>query len=162
MPRAKANPDITIRQFRNTCHDEGFAWLGGTAQKFVDLRFPVWGRYILPERNDRGQILHAETLTALRASRAASEQEKARAEAERARQVSLAEKLAPQVVPPPRDTLANAEAISVMADDMRHANASAGGVRRSDLMLVGWTRAQLDRYGEQARLTAYRLEAAIG
>jgi hypothetical protein len=158
--RAKANPDINARQFRATCHDEGFAWLGGTVQKFVDLRFRVFGRYILPVRNARGQILHAETLTALRASRAASEQEREQAAAEAARKVALAARLAPQAMPKPRAGLTEAEAIAVMADDLRHANARESGVKRSDMLLLGWTRAQLDQYGDLARQTAYQLEGA--
>lgn len=161
MSARAANPDINVRQFRNTYHDEGFAWLGGTVQRFIDLRFPVKGRTILPVRNARGQILHAETLIALRASRAASEQEKLRAEAEAARKVDVASRLAPQVMAKPRAGLTDVEAIATLADDLRNANARDAGVKRGDMLLLGWTRAQLEQYGPLAARTAYELEAAF-
>lgn len=160
MPRAKANPDINARQFRNTCHDEGFAWLGGTAQKFVDLRFPAWGRYILPVRNARGTILHAETLAALRASRARSEQDKQRAEAAARRMQDMALRLAPQALSPPRAQLADAEAIAVMADDFRILHAAKGHAEWADMLLRGWSKEQLKQYGDAARQAGYQLEGA--
>ena len=155
MPRASANPDITPRQFRDAWHDEGFAFLGGTVQRFVDLRFPQHRRYILPVTNARGQMLYAETLAALRASRAASEQERAKDAADHAALLKRALRLAPQAFAPPRAGLSDVEAIATLADDLRHANARESGVKRSDMLLLGWTRDQLDRYGEQARVAAY-------
>lgn len=158
MPRARANPDITIRQFRETCRDEGFAWLGGTAQRFVDLRFHKVGRYILPVRNARGQILHAETLIALRACREASVQERAREIADARRKVALAARIAPQTMSPPRAGLAEAEAIAVMADDFLTLTAVQGHAGWQDMLLRGWTKEQLRQYGDLARQTGYARE----
>jgi hypothetical protein len=161
MPRTKANPEINAPQFRNTLHDEGFCYLGSIADRFVDLRFPKAGRTILPVKNARGQILHAETLNALRASRRASEQERANAIADASRKVAIAARIAPQAMAKPRAGLSDVEAIATLADDLRTARARQDGVQWRDMLQLGWTKAQLDQYGPLAARTAYQLEGAL-
>lgn len=61
----------------------------------------------------------------------------------------------------PRDTLSGDSAIERMADDMRIAHARNGSVTKDELSLIGWRRAQLDRYGEDARVMAQHMAGAI-
>jgi hypothetical protein len=51
--------------YRAALVDQGFAWLGAEIGLFVDIRYPVSGRYLKPLRDERGHVLRTGTLAAL-------------------------------------------------------------------------------------------------
>ena len=158
MPRFN---DLSPHDFRQQLQLLGFAYLGGTVDKFIDLRFPKAGRYIDPVKNKRKRMLRQATLDALLKDREASAKAKIAADAEAALRARIAETMAPRGMSPARHAIEDdAEAIRLMAEDFRHARARQEGVTRRDMTLLGWTLAQLDRYGALAGQTAYQLEGA--
>jgi hypothetical protein len=53
-----------------------------------------------------------------------------------------------------RSTLSPTAAVDQMADDFRQLVASKGGVESEDLAVLGWTQAQINTHGHQARTLA--------
>ncbi|ETR75054.1 phospholipase C [Afipia sp. P52-10] len=156
--------DLSPHDFRQQLQIHGFAYLGGTIDKFIDLRFPKAGRYIEPVKAPGRQkrMLRQATLDALLKEREAALKAKQAAEADAALRARIAETLAPRCMGPARHTITDdAEAVRLMAEDFRHARARQEGVTRRDMTLLGWTGEQLDRYAAIAGQTAYQLEGAI-
>lgn len=53
-----------------------------------------------------------------------------------------------------RSQLPDREAADQMADDFRQLVVTAGGVVNEDLLVLGWTQAQITRHGSTARVIA--------
>lgn len=160
MPRPS---DLSPHDFRQALHKHGFAYLGGSVDKFIDLRFPRAGDYIEPVKGAGRQkrMLRQATLDALLKSRDAAAKARQATKADAALRARIAETMAPRCMGPVRHTIADdAEAIRVMAEDFRHARARQEGVTRRDMILLGWTGAQINRYAALAGQTAYQLEGA--
>lgn len=154
-------PDLSYDAYRRWLRCEGFAWLGGSAQRFVDLRHPKHGCYFKPLLDGKGRIRRQATRDGLIAWRAKIEAAKRQEAETRAMKARVAATLAPQALAPPRAALQGASAIRHLAEDLRIARTRADGVTEHDLALLGWTQAQLDTLIPLARETAYALEGGI-
>lgn len=158
MPRANA-ADLSPSEFRRALSELGFAYLGFSVDKYVDLKFPRRGRYVDPVRGPRKRMLRRRTLEALQAARSKHERERQAVDAIRARQAATAARLAPRAAPVDRATLANAAAIHQLAEDFRIMATASEGVTFKDLILAGWSREQIIAYGDDARRLGYARES---
>jgi hypothetical protein len=61
----------------------------------------------------------------------------------------------------PRAPLDGDAAIDQLADDMKSALTRTGGVTRDEMLLIGWTERQLDKFTTRARERAYASEALV-
>ncbi|MDP1866963.1 MAG: phospholipase [Bradyrhizobium sp.] len=153
--------DIDPREFRNALNENGFAYLGRTVDKFVDIRFPKAGRYFEPVKDARKRTLRRETLARLMAARHSAETEAAQTAAEAARKQAVAAAIAPAAHPPCRASLTDAAAIAQLADDFVLQSTRAEGVVRFDLILLGWQPSQLDAHADAARMLAYQRQEGV-
>ena len=149
--------DLCIYEFRERCRAEGFCFLRPVGQ-FIDNKFPRAG-LIAPVLGPRRQVLRRETLDKLLQNRAQLQAEQVAKVSEKLRKQALADKLAPQALPPARTTLTKAPAIRQMAEDMR--SSIFGQATWAGLKALGWSENQLRTYGDQARQTACELEGAV-
>ncbi len=160
MRRAAAPADLSPKEFRDTLVDNGFAYLGRTVDKYVDIFGPRPGQLFEPVRNAKRQTLRRETLAALLGAR------QERVEAQRLirqaneRRQQIAGRIAPQVFSPCRADLVGAPAIAQLADDYLTRLASAGSVEFKALIQMGWTAAQLREHADAARAVADRRAVA--
>lgn len=154
-------PDLDPREFRNALNEHGFAYLGRTVDRFVDIRFPKAGRYFEPVRDARKRTLRRETLESLMKARRSAEAEAAQIAAEAARKQAIAAAIAPVAHPPCRASLTDAAAIAQLADDFMIQSTRAEGVVRGDLILMGWQPAQLEAHADAARTLAYRRQEGV-
>lgn len=161
MPRRPRLPDLTPREFRDAVEKLGFAWLGGSVDKFVDRKFPKPGQYIAMVRGERRRPRYAATLEALKAARSKAEQAKAALEAERARKAQIAARLAPVALPADRASLEGPAAIHQLAEDFRTIATRSEGVTWRDLIVLGWKASQLAEHSDAARQLGYRRENGV-
>lgn len=161
MARQKPS-DLSPVEFRNALVDNGFAYLGRSVDRYVDIRHRRPGRYLEPVKNAKKRILRRETFAALLAWRAEAEAEKAAAMAVAVRHAAVASAIAPRAAPVARASLTDpAAAVAQLADDFVIHSTRAEGVVRGDLILIGWLPAQLDDHAEAARLLAYRKQEGV-
>lgn len=156
MPRRQ--PDLTHREFRETLIDNGFAWLGRSINKVIDLHHPRRGA--LDAVLSGKQIDRRATLAALLAARKAAQDEQAHADAERARVVAFAATIAPTALPPCRADLTDEAAVAQLADDFVLGTTSADGITFGALIRKGWSASQLRRHADAARALADRRQIA--
>lgn len=160
MPRAIA-ADLSPSEFRRTLSELGFAYLGFSVDKYVDLKFPKHDRTIDAVRGPRRRMLYRRTLEALQAARNKHERERQAVDAIKARQAATAAKLAPRAAPVDRAALSGAEAIHQLAEDFRTMATRGDGVTFADLILAGWSREQILAFGEPARRLGYARESGV-
>lgn len=154
-------PDLTPREFRDAVAELGFAYLGGSVDKFVDRKFRKAGQYIDMVRGERRRPRYAATLAALKAARSAAERASAALEAERARKAKIAATLAPVALPADRASLQGEAAIHQLAEDFRTIATRSEGVTWRDLMVLGWQPAQITEHTEAARQLGYARENGV-
>lgn len=150
MPRAPA--DICPKTFRDHLRELGFAYLGGSADCFIDLlnrRTPT----IAAVRVDK-QLHRAASIAACIAARGRAETIRRAAEAAAARRQRIADRIAPQALPAARATLSGTHAVAQLADDFRTMATRSDSVTFKDLMLAGWTETQVREHGDAARRLA--------
>lgn len=157
MPR-RTPTDLSPHAFRQAVAELGFAYLGGSVDTFVDLKFRKHGRYVDAVRGPRRRMRHQATLDALTAARSKAERERQAIDAARAKQAATAALLAPVAMPRDRASLSDAAAIHQLADDFRVMATRGDGVTFADLMLAGWTAEQINAHGEAARRLGYARE----
>lgn len=157
MRRQTAAPaDISPKEFRDALVDNGFAYLGRSVDKYVDIRMPRPGRLFEPVTNAKRQTLRRETLAALLAGRAEIAEAQRLIRAVNDRRQAIAARIAPVAVPPCRADLNGAVAIAQLADDYLVRLASAGSVDFKGLIQMGWSAAQLREHADAARAVADR------
>lgn len=159
MPRPT---DLCVSEFRSKCNEFGFAYLGATLDRFIDIRFPKAGDYIEPVKDSRKRTLRQKTLDVLLAHRARRQDDKRAHDALTQLKLQVAEAVAPTALNLARSTLSGPAAIRQLAEDLRIASSMVGeGVTRRDMVLKGWSYEQLTEYEALARQTAYELEGAV-
>lgn len=158
MRRAPKPRDLSAKEFSKQLKALGIVHDGVTGRLF-DLRAgsSLPGSAI---RDTRRRIQRRATIEAALAARAEAERARAAAEAIVRHQEQTASRIAKACVGPPRAPLTGEEAIAQLADDFRTAHARGYPVTYREMSLLGWQRAQLDRYEAEARERAYGLENA--
>lgn len=151
--------DLSPKEFRDAVIDNGFAWLGRSTDRFIDIRHPRRGT--LKAVTAGGKILRRETFAALLTARTTAEIEKALAAAERARVERIAASIAPTALPPCRADLTDAAAIAQLADDFIVNSTRAEGVAWGDLIQMGWNAEQLKAHAPAARAVADRRQHLV-
>lgn len=155
--RRKSN-DLSAREFRLELKRHGFLWLS-LERQFSDIRARGCPRTEPVMRGAR--IDRRASLAALFADREARRLAAERAAAEKAEREAVAARLAPQSVPPARDTLAGADAIAQLADDFLLITTRQEGVTTADLVRLGWQRPQIVEHLEAARSLAYSRQDGV-
>jgi len=159
--KSSKQQDLTKPEFADLLHKHCFAYLGGSVDRFVDLRHPKARRYVYPVKDKKGRMLRRDTLAALLAARAAYEAELAGEETKRQEVIALAERLAPTALPTDRASLEGPAAVHQMAEDFRTIVTRSDGVTRRDLRLVGWRDEQITAHAEAARELGYARECGV-
>lgn len=155
MPRRSHRiPDLSARDFHAALQRHCFARLGNS-ERYIDLLHG--GASILPVRDRNNRHLQRQaTLDRMLAARREVEAQLARDAAERARMEAVASRIAPTAVPVCRADLTDEAAIAQLADDFLLRTTVADGVRFVELLQMGWSAAQLRKFGDQARALADR------
>lgn len=154
MPRRP--DDISKTDFAYQLRLHSLAYLRNI-DRFIDLKHPKAGRYVLPVLDEAGgRLLREASLHSCLAARAAYEAElaeKARAEQTKA---DLAEQLAPAAIAPCRADLDGPAAVNQLADDFIVQTTRHDGVVFADLIRMGWQAEQLKQHTPAARIVAQR------
>jgi|GEM_PF-3367181 len=156
MPRRSRSTDLSPRDFRNALIDHGFAFLGRSLDRYVDIRHRKVGRYLDAVLDGRGRIRRRETLQALLAARKGFEAEEAAALAKSLRQAGIAAAIAPVALTPCRADLSEEAAIAQLADDFLLGVTASEHITFASLLQKGWRPEQLKQYGPAARIVADR------
>jgi hypothetical protein len=145
--------ELTPTEFKAALRTNGFAALPGS-RDFLDVQ--AKGQLVrIPGVIDaRRRLQRRETLAALLAARIRRRAQEARDAARKAAQSDLAASLAPVCLPPPRGGLDGANAIHQLADDFIVMSTRNDGADMYGLLRLGWSRAQLTEYGDDARALA--------
>lgn len=155
MPHTPAN-DISESHFKHQLKLHSLAYLPNI-DRFIDLRHPKAGRYILPVRNDAGdRLLRDASIRSCLAARAAYEAEQAEKLKAQQQKAALAERLAPPALASCRADLDGPAAVSQLADDFIVQTTHGDGVAFGQLIRLGWTGDQLKRHTDAARIVAQR------
>ncbi|MBN8987454.1 MAG: phospholipase [Rhizobiales bacterium] len=156
MRRLAAPADLSPKQFRDALVDNGFAYLGRTVDRYVDIRSPRPGRLFEPVVNAKRQTLRRETLAALLAGRNEVAEAQRLIREANDRRLAAAAAIAPVALPTCRADLTDTAAIAQLADDFLTRIASAGSVDFKGLIQMGWRPEQLRQHADAARAVADR------